>query len=157
MPLYWFSHHILHSKCRKRWCGRCFRACVTGGGGDNLGVIFCYQILLIRYAIYFGRSVDLGVPLISSAPRETRFPALQVPFASVRPLFAGAFASIFTAFPTCTSVLSLHWRCRCCCFCCWWRCSCCCSSCYYDGLRSLLLLTSLLLLRCCCYCCCCCC
>ena len=24
--LYWFSQHILHSKCRKRRCGRCFRA-----------------------------------------------------------------------------------------------------------------------------------
>ena len=50
-------------------------------------MIFCYQILLIRYAIYFGRSVDLGVPLISSAPQETRFPTLQVPFASVWPMF----------------------------------------------------------------------
>ena len=83
-----------HAKCRKHRCGRCFRACVRGegggegeGGGGNCGVIFCHQILPTKCAIYFGLSVDLGVPLISSAPQETRFPTLQVPFASVWPMF----------------------------------------------------------------------
>ena len=48
-------------------------------------------------------SADLGVPLILSAPRETRFLTPQMPFVLVWPMFrasAGALASIFAAFPT---------------------------------------------------------
>ena len=69
--------------------------------GTNWEVIFCCQILLIKYIIYLGLSADLGILFILSAPRETRVPTLQVPFVSVWPMFrasAGAFASIFIVF-----------------------------------------------------------
>ena len=46
----------------------------------------------------FSKSASLC--LISSVPRETRFPTLHVPFTSVgRWASAGAFAPIFLAFP----------------------------------------------------------